>query len=134
MKKVGMFVMMLFMGIHMFASDNQQADEKQFAHIKFEKLVHDFGKIPVQGDASCEFVYTNTGNIPLLLTNVKTSCGCTAPEWTKEPVLPGEKGVIKVKYTTVHRPNPINKSITVLSNADNPSIILKITGEVVDVQ
>jgi hypothetical protein len=107
-------------------------DKNQFAHIEFDKVVHDFGKIPLKSDASCTYTFTNTGNIPLVLSNVKASCGCTVPEWTKDPVLPGGKGTIKVKYATVQRPHVINKSVVVMSNADNERIILRITGEVVE--
>ena len=101
------------------------------AHIDFEAVLHDFGQIPVGTNAECEFTFTNTGKEPLILSNVKASCGCTVPEWTKEPVLPGEEGVIKVKYTTVSRPNVINKAVIVHSNADNKQVILRIKGEVV---
>jgi hypothetical protein len=101
------------------------------ARIEFSSLTHDFGKISVNSDATCEFTFTNTGQVPLMLTNVRASCGCTVPEWPREPILPGEKGVIKVKYTTVTVPNVINKSIVVNSNADNKQVILNIKGEVV---
>jgi hypothetical protein len=100
-------------------------------HIEFTSVVHDFGQIKVNDKATCEFTFTNTGKVPLVLSNVKASCGCTVPEWPKEAVLPGEKGVIKVKYTTVTRPNVINKAIIVVSNADNKQVILRIKGEVV---
>lgn len=101
------------------------------SHIEFTSLVHDFGKIEVNAKAECEFKFKNTGTVPLILSNVKASCGCTVPEWPKEPILPGETGLIKVKYTTVTRPNVINKSIIVYSNADNKQVILRIQGEIV---
>lgn len=101
-------------------------------HIEFEATVHDFGRIPLQSDATCEFEFTNTGSVPLVLSQVKASCGCTVPEWPREPILPGEKGIIKVKYTTVNRPNVINKAVIVHSNADNNQVILRIRGEVVN--
>ena len=64
-----------------------------------------------------EFVFTNNGNQPLVLTAVKASCGCTTPSWTKEPVLPGQSGHIKASYNSKNRPGRFHKSITITSNA-----------------
>jgi len=100
--------------------------------IKFVSEVYDYGKVPVNGDGSCQFKFTNTGKEPLVLTNVKASCGCTVPSWTREPILPGASGVIDVKYTTMNRAHTINKSITVFSNASNATVILRLQGEVID--
>ncbi|HLO91823.1 MAG: DUF1573 domain-containing protein [Chloroflexota bacterium] len=100
------------------------------ADISFTKLVHDYGTIFVGGDGNCEFEFTNTGKEPLILSNVKSSCGCTVPSWPKEPILPGKKETIKVKYDT-NRIGPINKTITVSSNAKNDPVVLKITGNIV---
>jgi hypothetical protein len=134
MKNVILFAILLFSTTLLTAqnasSQSQETDEQK-AHIDFESTLHDFGQIVVNSNASCEFKFTNTGKEPLILSNVKASCGCTVPEWTKEPVLPGEEGVIKVRYTTVTRPNVINKAIIVHSNADNKQVILRIKGEVV---
>ncbi len=134
MKNVFLFAIMLFATTLLTAqnasSQTQETDEQK-AHIDFESTLHDFGQIVVNSNASCEFKFTNTGKEPLILSNVKASCGCTVPEWTKEPVLPGEEGVIKVRYTTVTRPNVINKAVIVYSNADNKQVILRIKGEVV---
>lgn len=110
----------------------QRTDTLEKAHIEFVELIHDFGQIPLRADASCEFEFTNTGSVPLILSNVRASCGCTVPQWPREPILPGEKGVIKVKYTTVTRPNVINKAVIVHSNADNAQIVLRIKGEVIN--
>jgi hypothetical protein len=110
------------------ATANVPAEEP---HIQFKSLTHDFGNIPVNSNANCEFTFTNTGKVPLILTNVRASCGCTVPEWPKDPIQPGGTGVIKVKYTTVTHPNVINKSIIVNSNADNKQVVLRIKGEVV---
>ncbi len=98
--------------------------------IKFESEVHNYGKVPINGDGSCQFKFTNTGKEPLILSNVKASCGCTVPSWPKEPIPPGGSGVIDVKYTTMNRAHTINKSITVFSNASNNTVILRLEGEV----
>ena len=88
------------------------------AEITFEKEVHDYGTIEKGGDPECTFVFTNTGNEPLIITKAKGSCGCTVPEWPKEPIAPGAKSAIKVKYDT-NRVGPINKTVTITSNASN---------------
>lgn len=100
------------------------------AEITFDKLVHDYGTLYVQGDGNCEFVFTNTGKEPLILSSVKSSCGCTVPSYPREPILPGKKESIKVKYDT-GRLGPINKSITVMSNAKTSPVVLKITGNII---
>lgn len=98
--------------------------------ISFTKTVHDYGTLFVQGDGNCEFEFTNTGKEPLILSSVKSSCGCTVPSWPREPILPGKKESIKVKYDT-GRLGPINKSITVMSNAKSSPVVLRITGNIV---
>ncbi len=99
------------------------------AYIKFNKTVHDFGEL-TQGDkAEVEFVFTNTGDAPLLLSNVRSTCGCTVPTWPHDPIMPGATASIKVKYDS-NRIGGINKQITVESNATNGAINLKITGNI----
>jgi hypothetical protein len=98
--------------------------------INFASAVHDYGTITQGSDGSCEFKFTNGGKTPLILNNVRASCGCTVPSWTKEPVQPGGEGVIKVTYNTANM-GSFNKSITVNSNAKNAEVILQIKGTVV---
>jgi hypothetical protein len=98
--------------------------------IEFERTVHDFGEIVEGSIAKHEFVFTNTGNQPLVITSVRASCGCTAPTWTSEPVLPGQKGVIGAGYYSQGRPGVFNKSITVISNAETQHVQIFIKGEV----
>ena len=97
--------------------------------IKFVKTMYDYGTIVQGSDGGCEFKFTNKGKLPLVLSNVKASCGCTVPEWPKEPILPGKSSSIKVKYNTNNQGN-FNKSITVNSNALNNTVILQIKGNV----
>ncbi|MFL5753110.1 MAG: DUF1573 domain-containing protein [Bacteroidia bacterium] len=99
------------------------------ADIKFEKLRHDYGTIKQGADGNCEFKFTNTGKEPLILGNCQGSCGCTVPNCPKEPILPGKSGVIKVHYDT-KRVGPINKSVTVQSNAKSGTVTLTIAGTV----
>jgi hypothetical protein len=99
------------------------------AYIKFNKTVHDFGEL-TQGDkAEVEFVFTNTGDAPLLLSNVRSTCGCTVPTWPREPVMPNTTASIKVKYDS-NRIGGINKQVTVESNATNGAVYLKVTGNI----
>ncbi len=80
--------------------------------------------------ATYNFEVTNTGTAPVVITSAQASCGCTTPEWSKDPIMPGGKSVIKVGYNTSGRPGPFNKTITVMSNAENATTILTIKGDV----
>ncbi len=97
--------------------------------IIFDKLEHNYGTIEYGGDGNTEFTFTNKGKAPIVLSNVRASCGCTTPEWTKTPVMPGEKGIVKVRYNT-NLPGTFNKSLTVSSNAANANVVLLIKGTV----
>ncbi len=99
------------------------------AVMTFEKTSHDFGAIQYNGDGTYVFEYTNTGNMPLIILDVASSCGCTTPIYTKEPLKAGEKGLITVKYDTT-REGTFSKSITIKSTAANSPIELKISGKV----
>jgi len=100
------------------------------AVIVFEKEIHDFGEIEFDADGRCVFVFTNTGNEPLIISEAKKSCGCTIPSWSKEPIAPGETGRIDVKYDT-KRVGNFAKSVTIKSNAINtPVHVIKIKGTV----
>ena len=75
-----------------------KADSPAPSKIKFDTLEHDFGNMPQGKPVSYDFGFTNTGAEPLVLENVKASCGCTTPTWTKEPVMQEKKGNIKAQY------------------------------------
>ncbi len=120
-------IMILFVGLISFTGNSQE----QVAKIKFKTDVIDYGTINKGADGVRVFEFTNTGNAPLIITKVKSSCGCTVPSWPKEPIMAGESGKIEVKYDT-NRVMPIRKTITVTSNADTPTVALKIKGLVVD--
>ena len=100
------------------------------AKVEFEKEVHDYGTL-VQGEpAVYEFKFTNTGDKPLIISNCKGSCGCTVPQCEKAPIAPGQTSAVKVKYDT-KRTGPINKSVTITSNAVNdPTKTVRIKGTV----
>lgn len=98
---------------------------------KFETEKKNFGTITEGTQATHLFKFTNTGNAPIVLTNVRASCGCTTPEWPKEPILPGESAAIKAIYNSKNRPGSFNKTITITSNASTPVKRLQISGDVV---
>ena len=98
--------------------------------MQFETDNHDFGKVPEGTMATYEFKFKNTGNQPVVIANVQASCGCTTPDWTKTPVLPGKSGVVKAMYSSAGRPGVFNKTVTVTSNAAEASKVLSIKGAV----
>lgn len=105
------------------------------SEITFDKLVHDFGTLKEeQGEAGYTFNFKNTGTAPLKLVDVKASCGCTTPSWTRDAVAPGKVGTITATYSTVSRPGEFTKTITVRTKADNVPdervLVLTIKGNV----
>ena len=98
--------------------------------LSFEKELHEFGNVPEGTMATYEFKFKNTGTQPVVIANVQASCGCTTPDWTKTPVLPGKTGIVKAVYSSAGRPGVFNKTITVTSNAATPSTVLTIKGNV----
>jgi hypothetical protein len=117
-------ILLLVVAVH---AKSQTADSTVV--INFTETVHDYGTIDQGSDGSYEFKFINDGKSPLILNNVRSSCGCTVPSWTKEPVQPGKEGSIKVKYNTAIA-GAFNKSVTVNSNAKNSSVVLQIKGNV----
>lgn len=94
---------------------------------KFEETTVDYGDITQGSDPVRYFKFTNVGGKPLVISNAKGSCGCTVPTWPKGPISPGESAEIKVHYDT-KRLGPINKSVTVISNASEHQKVLRIKG------
>ena len=99
------------------------------AKIEFKTETIDYGDIAKGSDGVREFEFTNTGDQPLIISEVKSTCGCTVPKKPKGPIAPGESNIIQVKYDT-KRIGPIRKTVTVYSNAEEPIISLKIKGKV----
>ncbi|MFT5640292.1 MAG: hypothetical protein ACI9A7_000389 [Cyclobacteriaceae bacterium] len=96
--------------------------------ITFSESTFEFGEIS-QGDrVEHIFEYTNTGTSPLVLASVRTTCGCTATDWEKEPIAPGEKSSIKVKFNSTGKIGMQNKVVTIMSNAvNNPERVKIVT-------
>lgn len=98
--------------------------------ISFDKTTIDYGTVAVNSDGNKLFTFKNTGDKPLILSNVQPGCGCTASEWPKEPILPGKTAQIKVHYNTANSA-PFKKSIDVFSNdPQNGRVVLYIQGTV----
>lgn len=130
MKKSALILMMITIafisvnGAELRTNENIVGDSTT---IVFNKTTHDYGTMIKGADGNYTFTFKNTGSLPLVLTNVKSSCGCTVATWPKEPIAPGKEGEIKVKYDT-NRMGPFQKSITVTSNAK--TMVLTIKGTV----
>lgn len=121
MKKLILFAVVIFAGISVQAQ----------AKIEFKTEVIDYGEVKLGSDGVRVFEFTNTGQSPLVITEVNSTCGCTIPEKPEQPIGPGQSGQIKVKYDTQIL-GPIRKTITVYSNAEVPAKSVKIKGRVVE--
>jgi len=131
--KKSLIITSLFCLIGMVKVNAQVADtakvNAQAPEISFPTTEHDYTTIEAGGNGTYKFTFTNTGNTPLILTNVVSSCGCTTPVWSKAPIKPGEKSEIEVGYNT-NIVGPFSKQITVFSNGKTSPVVLRIKGEV----
>lgn len=128
MKRIAFIFSFIFM-ISAVAIPQASTDGGGAAKIAFDKEVHDYGTIQQYADATCVFEFKNTGNQPLVITKVITSCGCTVPDYPKKPVMPGQTGQIQVTYDS-SKLGDINNQIVVRSTAEEGTVILKIKGKV----
>lgn len=126
MKQIAITLFLVF-GFAAF-SWAQDAKPDQSTSLQFEQLTIDYGDIEKGSDPYRVFVFTNTSDEPVAIKNAKGSCGCTVPEYPKEPIMPGEKNEVKVRYDT-QRVGPFGKTVTVTTTKDE-SIVLKIKGKV----
>ena len=125
MKKISFTILFtLMMSTMLFAQSKPKVD--------FNKDVYDYGSIKEEVEvAVSEFEFTNTGKTPVIIQRIIASCGCTAPTYTREPVLPGKKGSVKVAYHTTYRPGSFRKSIRVYTNVPDTVYTLTIKGNVI---
>lgn len=119
-------------------SPNAAPENKNAPVITFDKKVmvngkpvHDYGTIIKGGDGKCFFAFQNTGKEPLIISNCRSSCGCTVPSPPKYPILPGQHDTIWVKYNT-KKMGTINKTVTVTSNSKNSPVVMRIKGKVIN--
>jgi hypothetical protein len=99
------------------------------ASIGFTITKHDFGTLPFNKEAECTFEFSNTGKSALVIYEVKTNCGCTVPKWPRKPILPGEKGFLKIKYDAAYS-GLFYKTVEVIYNGTGSPVTLTIYGDV----
>ena len=126
MKKIAVLLFLGVFSISLNAQDNT-TEKKDGPAFEFENETIDYGKIEKGSNGERVFVFTNVGTAPLIIENVKGSCGCTVPTKPEKPVMPGEKGEIKVKYDT-NRTGGFSKTVTIVSNATEPRKVVRIKG------
>ncbi|MDH5367449.1 MAG: DUF1573 domain-containing protein [Cyclobacteriaceae bacterium] len=130
MKTLVAFIFGTFVVFGAWAQEATTVEPAKGPIISFEEATFDFGDI-TQGDkVEHVFNFENTGIEPLIITNVQTTCGCTAPEWPRDPVIPGQKSSIKVVFNSTGKSGRQNKVITILSNSASPSNQITITTNV----
>jgi len=117
-------ILMCFFSVIIFAQEKQ-------AEIEFETNSIDYGQIDFESDGTKIFKFKNIGDAPLVFTRISSSCGCTIPKKPEKPIEPGAEGQIEVNYDT-KRVGIFRKAVTVNSNAKNPTVILRIMGEVLE--
>lgn len=130
MKKI-IFLVVFALGAGMATAQQVTASvnmKEAMAVFSWDEQTYDFGKITKGTPATHEFEFTNTGSAPLIIIGVKPSCGCTTPEWTKEPIPAGGTGYIKATYNAASS-GAFNKTITISANVSGP-VVLTIKGEV----
>lgn len=128
-KTILMLAAGIITGFTALAQDNAKQENPNAPEAVFEQEVIDFGTIEYAADGNREFKFKNAGKEPLIIYSATGSCGCTVPTAPKEPIKPGEAGVIKVHYDT-KRVGSFEKTVTVSSNGKTASKILKIKGTV----
>ena len=133
MKKL--FSLLLIAGALTAAAQPASTDANWTPTVKFKETTHDFGTIPEGPKARHEFTFTNTGKEPIMIQNAAAGCGCTTPEWSKEPILPGKSSKVTVEYNSEGRPGVFTKDVTVTFNSGvnkdkTGSVKLNITGTV----
>lgn len=133
MKKVILFFVFIISGTIVFAQTNTPAQkapaDPNAPVISFVETLFDYGKIEQGSDGTHNFIYKNTGKEPLVFSQVRSSCGCTIPEWSREPLFTEKQDTITVKYNTLLI-GKFSKTISIYSNAKEPMMVLRIQGEV----
>jgi len=128
MKRLAFFISLIFMSsVVLVAQQERKVNSK--AEMAFNTLSHDYGSIVYGADGTYNFKFTNNADKPIVVTNVKSSCGCTVPSWPKEPIQPGKTGNITVKYNT-KLSGTFNKTVQVFSTAANSPVKLSVRGKV----
>ena len=112
------------------ANEESESEKAEGPFLKFSETQFDFGTLTEGDKVTRKFPFKNTGNEPLILVKINTTCGCTASDWPRDPIEPGESGEVTVTFNSSGKFGSQNKQITVLSNARNESVVLSIRGVV----
>lgn len=115
-------------------SNSESANGKKstdLPEMTFEEEVFDFGKITQGEKVSHAFIFKNTGNKNLIISNAQGSCGCTVPEWPKEPVLPGKTGKIDVVFSSEGKSGNMEKTVTIITNCEPATRVIRIKTEII---
>jgi len=108
------------------AAKSEAETDKKYADFDFETTEHDFGTIAKGDVVKHIFKFKNTGEAPLMISDIKTTCGCTTPQYTKEPVAPGESGEILVQFNSAGKSGVINKRVTIYANVEGGTDVVSI--------
>ena len=127
MKTLVSFLFGTFVVFFALAQETENQTVKPGPQITFEEKTFDFGDIQQGDQVEHIFAFENTGNEPLILTNVQTTCGCTVPKWPREPIPPGQKAQITVKFNSSGKIGKVNKVVKVISNSITPISQVTIT-------
>lgn len=109
-------------------SANQPVDTVNVAKMIFEEVQYDFGEVNEGEVVEHKFTFTNEGKVPLIISGARSTCGCTVPEWPKDPIAPGEDGEISVRFNTKNKKNKQTKPVTITANTYPATTRVHITG------
>ena len=112
-------------------TSESSSEKSGMPEFNFEKELHDFGQLVDGEKVSYSFIFTNSGDAPLIISNAKGSCGCTVPNWSRDPIAPGESGSIDVTFNSSGRSGKQNKAITLTANTNPNRKVINITSEVI---
>lgn len=110
----------------------QQASKVSGPVLTFEKNTHDFGDMQQGDKVEKVFTFKNTGTEPLIITNIQVTCGCTAPKWPRDPIMPGGSGEITIQFNSAGKMGRQDKTVTVISNAVNEGNKIMFTANVLE--
>lgn len=130
MKKLLLVISALFATLFVNAQNTPAQSNEPKAEITFKESSHDFGDIVQGSSVTHVFEFKNTGKAPLVISNVSVTCGCTTPQWPREPILPGKKGTITATFNSTGKSGKQNKPITITSNAATPTAVVTIYSNV----
>ncbi len=128
MKKISIILSLLLIASSMSFAQNKKQN-KSLDELNFTEERHDYGTLAHGADGTHQFKFSNTSDKPVVITNVKSACGCTVPSWSKEPIQPGKSGTITVAYNT-NLVGVFNKTVQVFSSAKNSPTRLSISGTI----